>query len=98
MPPPDDPVAVTGTRKPTAAAPSHSPGTMRRMRTRTEALERSIEAGGPVDLRLTLRTLRHGSGDPSFARRDDGWWRATRTPDGPATTRFVPENEAFVRA
>jgi 3-methyladenine DNA glycosylase/8-oxoguanine DNA glycosylase len=71
---------------------------MRRMRTGTEALERLIEPGGPVDLRLTLRTLRHGRGDPSFARRDDGWWRATRTPEGPATTRFVPENEAVIRA
>jgi 3-methyladenine DNA glycosylase/8-oxoguanine DNA glycosylase len=70
---------------------------MRRMRTATEALERLIDTSGPVDLRLTLRTLRHGRCDPSFARRDDGWWRATRTPDGPATTRFVPDG-AGVRA
>src|SRR4029077_8996969 len=31
--------------------------------------------------------------DPAFARRDDGWWRGARTPDGPATTRVVPEGD-----
>ena len=61
------------------------------MRTAAEELERLIEPAGPVDLRLSLRTLRHGRGDPSFARRDDGWWRATQTPEGAATTRFVPD-------
>jgi hypothetical protein len=65
------------------------------MRAATEELERLIVTDGPVELRLTLRTLRHGRADPSFLRRDDAWWRATRTPDGPATTRFVPEGEAI---
>lgn len=64
---------------------------MRRMQTATETLERLIVTPGEVDLRLTLRTLRHGRADPSFLRHDDEWWRATRTPDGPATTRFAPE-------
>ena len=66
---------------------------MRRMQTATETLERLIVTRGPVDLRLTLRTLRHGRADPSFLRHDDEWWRATRTPDGPATTRFAPEGD-----
>jgi 3-methyladenine DNA glycosylase/8-oxoguanine DNA glycosylase len=68
---------------------------MRRMQSVREALERLIVPTGPVDLRLTLRTLRHGRADPSFLRRDVEWWRATRTPDGPATTRFVAEGDAI---
>jgi 3-methyladenine DNA glycosylase/8-oxoguanine DNA glycosylase len=68
---------------------------MRRMQTATEALERLIVTSGPVDLRLSLRTLRHGSADPSFLRREGEWWRATRTPEGPATTRFAPEGDAI---
>ena len=50
--------------------------------------ERTIDLGGPVDLASTLGALRHGGGDPTLARRPDGWWRATRTPDGPATIRL----------
>jgi 3-methyladenine DNA glycosylase/8-oxoguanine DNA glycosylase len=42
----------------------------------------------PTDLRLTLRPLRRGFPDPCFRVRDDGIWRATRTPAGPATTRI----------
>jgi 3-methyladenine DNA glycosylase/8-oxoguanine DNA glycosylase len=68
---------------------------MRRMRTVTEGLERLIPPAGPVDLRLTLRAFRHGRGDLSFARRDDGWWRGTHTPDGPATTRVVQEGDVI---
>ena len=40
----------------------------------------------PVDLRLTFSELRFGPGDPTMRREADGsWWRATRTPLGPAT-------------
>ncbi|MEU5151504.1 DNA-3-methyladenine glycosylase family protein [Streptomyces yangpuensis] len=43
---------------------------------------------GPVDLGLTLGPLRRGPGDPTFRTTPDGSvWRATRTPDGPATLR-----------
>jgi 3-methyladenine DNA glycosylase/8-oxoguanine DNA glycosylase len=42
----------------------------------------------PTDLRLTLRPVRRGYPDPCFRVRDDGIWRATRTPAGPATTRI----------
>jgi 3-methyladenine DNA glycosylase/8-oxoguanine DNA glycosylase len=65
----------------------------------------AVERGGPVatrrlrltrplDLGLTLRPLVHGSG---FARdaivgRGEAWW-ATRTPGGPATTRFLAHRD-----
>ncbi|HTK32312.1 MAG TPA: hypothetical protein VL332_10130, partial [Candidatus Saccharimonadaceae bacterium] len=39
---------------------------------------------GPVDLGLTLGVLVRGHWDPTVAF-NDGFWRATRTPDGPAT-------------
>ncbi len=40
----------------------------------------------PVDLRLTLRPLRRGGGDPAWFFAPDGSvWQATATPDGPAT-------------
>jgi endonuclease III len=43
-----------------------------------------------VDLGLTLWPMRRGSGDPSMrAERSGVWWRATRTPDGPATARYA---------
>jgi 3-methyladenine DNA glycosylase/8-oxoguanine DNA glycosylase len=97
MTPEIDPARPPGTRKPTAAGLSARPGTMRRMRTATEALERLVRPCGPVDLGLTLRPLRHGPGDPAFSRRGATWWRATRTPDGPATTSFALEGDG-VRA
>jgi len=43
-----------------------------------------------VSLGLTLWPLRRGTGDPSMrAERPDVWWRATRTPAGPATARYA---------
>ncbi|MFD8983755.1 DNA-3-methyladenine glycosylase family protein [Streptomyces sp. NPDC059564] len=43
---------------------------------------------GPVDLGLTLGPLRRGPADPTFRTTPDGSvWRATRTPQGPATLR-----------
>jgi 3-methyladenine DNA glycosylase/8-oxoguanine DNA glycosylase len=46
----------------------------------------------PVDLRLTLGPLRRGRGDPTtLIDRSGGWWRATRTPQGPATARYRAE-------
>ena len=43
-----------------------------------------------VDLGLTLWPLRRGTGDPSMrAERPGVWWRATRTPEGPATARYA---------
>jgi 3-methyladenine DNA glycosylase/8-oxoguanine DNA glycosylase len=42
-------------------------------------------AGRPVPLGAQLSTFRRGAGDPTHAvDPDGGWWRASRTPDGPA--------------
>jgi 3-methyladenine DNA glycosylase/8-oxoguanine DNA glycosylase len=49
-----------------------------------------VRPSGPLALGLVLSPLRRGSGDPTMARTADGaWWRATRTPDGPATLRLA---------
>lgn len=43
----------------------------------------------PLDLRRTLAPLRRGAYDPVWRGTPDGaTWRATRTPDGPATARI----------
>lgn len=42
----------------------------------------------PIDLPLTLGPIAHGRGDPTIRFGPDGIWRATRTPDGPATVRL----------
>jgi 3-methyladenine DNA glycosylase/8-oxoguanine DNA glycosylase len=63
-----------------------------------EPLVRRIEPEVPVDVRLTLAIHRRGPGDPTLRfSRDGSAWRATRTPDGPATLRLVAEGTA-VRA
>jgi 3-methyladenine DNA glycosylase/8-oxoguanine DNA glycosylase len=62
--------------------------------------------GRPLDLGLVLGPMRRGSGDPTFrhvagAGAGAGIWRATHTPDGPATTvcRVPPGDDAVeVRA
>ncbi|SDD19715.1 DNA-3-methyladenine glycosylase family protein [Auraticoccus monumenti] len=58
-------------------------------------------AGGPVRLvrldgdpalclQVNLAKLRHGPGDPTHRRVGPGqWWRASRTPEGPATSVWV---------
>jgi 3-methyladenine DNA glycosylase/8-oxoguanine DNA glycosylase len=56
-----------------------------------EPLRTMLRPPLPVDLRLTLRILAYGKAHPCVRwDRDGSWWRATRTPIGPATTRFVP--------
>ena len=48
--------------------------------------ERFLPVDGPLDLRHTLGIHRRGAGDPAFRVEVSGTtWRATRTPDGPAT-------------
>jgi 3-methyladenine DNA glycosylase/8-oxoguanine DNA glycosylase len=39
----------------------------------------------PIDLALSLGPIAHGRGDPTIRFDPAGVWRATRTPDGPAT-------------
>jgi 3-methyladenine DNA glycosylase/8-oxoguanine DNA glycosylase len=48
--------------------------------------ERTLPLPHAVDLRRTLGPLRRGSGDPTTRFAGTALWRATRTPDGPATT------------
>jgi 3-methyladenine DNA glycosylase/8-oxoguanine DNA glycosylase len=55
-------------------------------------LETVVRPRLPVDLRLTLGPLRRGPGDPTnLIERSGAWWRATRTPRGPATARYSAE-------
>ena len=57
-----------------------------------EPLERRFVPSLPVDLRLTLGIHRRGPGDPTLRfSRDGSAWRASRTPEGPATLRLVPD-------
>jgi len=44
-----------------------------------------VSVPGPLDLGLTLGHLARGAYDPTILVDGDGFWRATRTPDGPAT-------------
>ncbi|MCL2555374.1 MAG: DNA-3-methyladenine glycosylase 2 family protein, partial [Actinomycetia bacterium] len=45
---------------------------------------------GPLDVRLTVMPLRRGGTDPAFRITPDGAvWRASRTPQGPATLRIT---------
>jgi 3-methyladenine DNA glycosylase/8-oxoguanine DNA glycosylase len=63
-----------------------------------EPLVRTFALSGPLDLRLTLAPLRRGPADPTLRfSADRSAWRATRTPDGPATLRLVPDG-ASIRA
>jgi 3-methyladenine DNA glycosylase/8-oxoguanine DNA glycosylase len=64
-----------------------------------QPLETAVRPRLPLDLRLTLGPLRRGAGDPTMlVDRDGSWWRATRTPQGPATVRYArPTPDGTVR-
>ena len=47
-----------------------------------------VSLPAPIDLALTMWPIAHGRGDPTIRFGADGIWRATRTPDGPATLRL----------
>ena len=49
---------------------------------------RTWRTEGPLDLRFTLAPIAHGDRDPTVRWVGPSWWRATRTPDGPATLRL----------
>jgi 3-methyladenine DNA glycosylase/8-oxoguanine DNA glycosylase len=55
---------------------------------REEPLTRCIELSRPIDLVRTVAHGRMGVGDPCMRVVGDALWRATRTPDGPATQRL----------
>src|SRR4051812_24181974 len=48
-----------------------------------------IDAPAPIDLSRTLGAFRTGRSDPSMQVRGGTAWRATRTPEGPATVQIV---------
>lgn len=52
-----------------------------------EQAREHFELSGGVDIARTTSILRYGSGDPSHRRTEDGLWRTSTTPDGPATVR-----------
>ncbi len=56
----------------------------------THPIESIWRPGYPVDVRRILWPLRHGPGDPTFRSAAAGVWRATRTPQGPASILLEP--------
>jgi 3-methyladenine DNA glycosylase/8-oxoguanine DNA glycosylase len=63
------------------------------MRSAEPCLQTTLRPALQVDLGLTLWPMRRGTGDPSMrAERPGVWWRATRTPEGPATARYAARN------
>ena len=65
----------------------------------TATHERRIALSGPLDLRRTLGPLWRGRGDPTMRIGADGVWRATRTPEGPATIHLaIAGTELVARA
>ncbi len=50
---------------------------------------RFVPTPARIDLALTLGPLRRGSGDPTMRVSRGEVWRASRTPEGPVTFRFV---------
>jgi 3-methyladenine DNA glycosylase/8-oxoguanine DNA glycosylase len=61
-----------------------------------EPLRTTVRLALPVDLGLTLGILAYGRVNPCVRRDPDGsWWRATRTPFGPATTHLVPVDDGI---
>lgn len=64
----------------------------------TPDAEALLTAPHPVELKRTLGALMRSAHDP--AARVDGegvWWRATRTPEGPATVSYAPLDERTFR-
>jgi 3-methyladenine DNA glycosylase/8-oxoguanine DNA glycosylase len=54
---------------------------------------RLIPAGSGIDVVMTLGPLRRGRRDPTTRIAGDEFWRATRTPEGPATMRASRRGE-----
>lgn len=54
---------------------------------------RTFAVRGPLDLRRTLAPLSRGPRDPTIRLAADHVWRATRTPDGPASVGLVHDGD-----
>lgn len=50
--------------------------------------KRTLRPASPLDISCTLRPLRRGVNDPTMKIDRIGIWRATRTPEGPASTHL----------
>ncbi len=57
--------------------------------------QRTLRPTAPIDLKLTLAPLRHGWGDPTIRFEDAGVWKATRTPQGPATLHLCAHSSVI---
>jgi 3-methyladenine DNA glycosylase/8-oxoguanine DNA glycosylase len=57
------------------------------------AATRELRLGRPNSLGLTLSLHRRGPGDPTHRKLGAVWFRATRTPAGPALVQLVPAGE-----
>jgi 3-methyladenine DNA glycosylase/8-oxoguanine DNA glycosylase len=66
----------------------------------TPTTARTLRVTRPLDLRRTLWPVRRGAADPTCLARGQEVWRATRTPDGPASERIsvLPEGAVRVEA
>ena len=63
---------------------------------RDEPLRAIVRPPLPADLALTMGILAYGKANPCVRWDPDGsWWRATRTPFGPATTRFAAAEDGI---
>jgi 3-methyladenine DNA glycosylase/8-oxoguanine DNA glycosylase len=59
--------------------------------------ERTLVVDGPLDVRRTLAIHRRGPGDPTLRFEPSGSaWRASRTPEGPATL-FIEAGDGTIR-
>lgn len=54
-----------------------------------------IDTNGPFELALTLGTLVRGRWDPTSSFEGETFWRATRTPAGPATMRVRARSQGL---
>jgi 3-methyladenine DNA glycosylase/8-oxoguanine DNA glycosylase len=54
---------------------------------------RTFAVHGPLDLRRTLAPLSRGPRDPTIRMASDRVWRATRTPDGPASVAMSHQGD-----
>ena len=60
------------------------------------ALVRAFPVTRPLDLRRTMLPLRRGAGDPTMRVHENDVWRATRTPEGPATLHLTREGDRLI--
>ncbi|VXB89505.1 DNA-3-methyladenine glycosylase [Aeromicrobium sp. 9AM] len=68
------------------------------MVTTSHSLLRELRLETPVNVSLTLSTLRRGQGDPTTRRAPDRLWRTSRMPTGPVTYALRQLEPTLVQA